>query len=246
MPSKRVSLKGKGADLFFGEYLPAIADGGADETRSIDDAAAADAIEVDAAVEAPIALEIPNERTNETTRQGSDERTIERPIEGTNERTKRPSSDRSDAACAPLDDQLSVGRPSEQSVVASNERTNGRAPTATAPVEPDAPLAHLRADPIGGARRGAADAEPSPDGRTNGWSPVADAGRAMIGLDQEERRRVRHSFDIFEDQLYALAEIQTRRFNAERRKPKLGELVQAALDQYIAANERTGERAKPR
>ena len=64
-----------------------------------------------------------------------------------------------------------------------------------------------------------------------------------------DRLRVRHSFDIWQDQLLALTEIQTRLFLETRRKPKLGELVQAALDAYIAhhrpsSNERTNERTK--
>ncbi len=49
-----------------------------------------------------------------------------------------------------------------------------------------------------------------------------------------ERTRVRHSFDIWQDQLVGLAEIQTQIFNATGRKPKLGDLVQEALDIYIA------------
>lgn len=62
-----------------------------------------------------------------------------------------------------------------------------------------------------------------------------------------ERLIVRHSFDIGHDQLMALAEIQTQIFNRTGRKPKLGPLVQDALDAYIAkhrkrSNERTVER----
>ncbi len=62
-----------------------------------------------------------------------------------------------------------------------------------------------------------------------------------------ERNRVRHSFDIWQDQLLGLSEIQSERFSRSGRKPKLGELVQEALDAYIAKerkrpNERTNER----
>ncbi len=64
-----------------------------------------------------------------------------------------------------------------------------------------------------------------------------------------ERLIVRHSFDIGRDQLMALAEIQTHIFNETGRKPKLGPLVQEALDAYITKhrkrpNERTNERSK--
>lgn len=63
----------------------------------------------------------------------------------------------------------------------------------------------------------------------------------------DERSRVRHSFDIWRDQLLSLTEIQTERFIQTGRKPKLGELVQEALDAYIAkeskrTNVRTNER----
>ncbi len=51
------------------------------------------------------------------------------------------------------------------------------------------------------------------------------------------RTRVRHSFDIWQDQLLALAAIQAQRFSRTGRKPKLGELVQEALDAYIANQE---------
>jgi len=49
-----------------------------------------------------------------------------------------------------------------------------------------------------------------------------------------DRLIVRHSFDIGRDQLMALAEIQTHIFNETGRKPKLGSLVQDALDASIA------------
>lgn len=68
-----------------------------------------------------------------------------------------------------------------------------------------------------------------------------------------ERVRVRHSFDVWQDQLLSLVEIQTNIFSKTGKKPKLGELVQAALETYISkhkrrtnerSNERTYERTK--
>ncbi len=58
--------------------------------------------------------------------------------------------------------------------------------------------------------------------------------------------RVRHSFDVWQDQLLGLSEIQADRFSQTGKKPKLGELVQEALDAYIAkerkrTNVRTNE-----
>jgi hypothetical protein len=56
-----------------------------------------------------------------------------------------------------------------------------------------------------------------------------------------ERPRVRHSFDVFNDQLQALSEIQAQRYNQTGRKPKMGELVQEALDAYIDRYRRSSQ-----
>ena len=77
--------------------------------------------------------------------------------------------------------------------------------------------------------------------RTNGRTNERSNERTV------ERQRVRHSFDIWQDQLLGLTEIQAERFSQSGRKPKLGELVQEALDAYIAkerkrTNVRTNER----
>ena len=95
------------------------------------------------------------------------------------------------------------------------------------------------------------DDQPSdqPNGRTDGRLSERSNERTDVG-EREPRRRVRHSFDIWEDQLLALTEIQARHFLTTRRKPKLGELVQAALDAYISeqrgAMGRTDERSNER
>ena len=61
-----------------------------------------------------------------------------------------------------------------------------------------------------------------------------------------ERTKVRHSFDIYQDQLLSLAEIQASIFRKTRRKPKIGELVQEAIDHYIGNMERTTVRPNDR
>ncbi len=45
---------------------------------------------------------------------------------------------------------------------------------------------------------------------------------------------MRHSFDIYEDQLVSLADIQAHLYRRNGKKPKVGDLVQQALDAYIA------------
>lgn len=64
--------------------------------------------------------------------------------------------------------------------------------------------------------------------------PVTVRSTVSTNERTNERTRVRHSFDIWQDQLMALAEIQTQIFNRTGRKPKLGDLVQEALDAYVA------------
>jgi hypothetical protein len=48
-----------------------------------------------------------------------------------------------------------------------------------------------------------------------------------------ERLVIRHTFDIFEDQLVDLKRLQIEAMQQRRRKRKLGQMVQLALDQYI-------------
>jgi hypothetical protein len=73
---------------------------------------------------------------------------------------------------------------------------------------------------------------PRPNVRTNERTSERSTAPSARGAP-EPRRRIRHSFDIWEDQLLSLAEIQSQLFTTTRRKPKLGELVQEALDAYI-------------
>jgi hypothetical protein len=74
-----------------------------------------------------------------------------------------------------------------------------------------------------------------------------DATTVRTNERTKERTRVRHSFDIWQDQLLGLSEIQAERFSRTGRKPKLGDLAQEALDAFIAkerrrTNVRTNER----
>lgn len=48
-----------------------------------------------------------------------------------------------------------------------------------------------------------------------------------------ERLVIRHTFDIFQDQLVDLKRLQIEAMQQRRRKRKLGQMVQQALDQYI-------------
>jgi len=49
-----------------------------------------------------------------------------------------------------------------------------------------------------------------------------------------ERRKIRNSFDIFEDQMSALNKIQLAEIESGgKKKPALGDMIQKALDNYI-------------
>jgi hypothetical protein len=96
--------------------------------------------------------------------------------------------------------------------------------------------------------------EPTPIVATQQSRPTeksSERSNERTNTRTNERLIVRHSFDIGRDQLMALAEIQTQIFNQTGRKPKLGPLVQDALDAYITkhrkrTNERSNERSNER
>ena len=50
---------------------------------------------------------------------------------------------------------------------------------------------------------------------------------------KQKREKVRHTFDIYKDQLISLQRIQFERFQAGKRKPKLGKMVSVGIDLFI-------------
>ena len=53
-----------------------------------------------------------------------------------------------------------------------------------------------------------------------------------------DRTKVRHSFDVYQDQVLALGDIQQAAARAHGKRPWLGDLVQEALDRYIQSKHR--------
>jgi hypothetical protein len=89
--------------------------------------------------------------------------------------------------------------------------------------------------------------EPETDRAGSTLSRSSPSPIARTNERTNERMKTRHSFDVWHDQLLALTEIQVARFNRTGRKPKMGELVQEALDAYIAKQlERTNVRTNDR
>ena len=71
-----------------------------------------------------------------------------------------------------------------------------------------------------------------------------ESGRQTIERESE-RTKVRHSFDVFRDQLLDLGDFQQALARVQGTKPRLGDLVQEALDNYIKVrrNQRTNQRS---
>jgi hypothetical protein len=68
---------------------------------------------------------------------------------------------------------------------------------------------------------------------------------------RDKRLQIRHTFDIFADQLQALHTLQLKAVQAGRSKPNLGTMVKKAIDMYLEKEEhkkpkRTNERSNER
>jgi hypothetical protein len=50
---------------------------------------------------------------------------------------------------------------------------------------------------------------------------------------KRKREKIRHTFDIYRDQLVALQMIQLEKFQAGKKKPKLGKMVAEGIDLFI-------------
>jgi hypothetical protein len=50
---------------------------------------------------------------------------------------------------------------------------------------------------------------------------------------KQKREKIRHTFDIYRDQLIELQRIQWERVQAGKKKPKLGKMVAEGIDLYI-------------
>jgi hypothetical protein len=50
---------------------------------------------------------------------------------------------------------------------------------------------------------------------------------------KKKREKIRHTFDIYRDQLVALQMIQLEKFQAGKKKPKLGKMVAEGIDLFI-------------
>ena len=70
--------------------------------------------------------------------------------------------------------------------------------------------------------------------RTNVLSDVRTNDRTNERPNiKPKRRKIRHAFDIYEDQLFALQMRQLEAVRVSKKKPKLGKMVQDAIDLYL-------------
>jgi hypothetical protein len=68
-------------------------------------------------------------------------------------------------------------------------------------------------------------------------SAISSVARSTVR--SSERTKIRHSFDIFSDQLFALRDLAYDRQRGSVKKVPLGDLVQEALDLYLAAQQQS-------
>lgn len=54
------------------------------------------------------------------------------------------------------------------------------------------------------------------------------------GEKQDERRKVRQGIDVYKDQIMTLVGMQLEVYRRTGKKPKIGEMVRIALDEFIA------------
>ncbi len=66
-----------------------------------------------------------------------------------------------------------------------------------------------------------------------------DRTSERTNVRKPDRVKIRHAFDIYEDQLRELHTRQLEAVRAGKKKPGLGEMVQQALDKYIENEHRT-------
>ena len=82
--------------------------------------------------------------------------------------------------------------------------------------------------------------------RTNVLSDVRTDERPNDGtnvrtITKPKRQKIRHAFDIYQDQLFALQMRQLEAVQRGKRKPKLGKMVQDAIDLFLKQSGKTNK-----
>ena len=67
--------------------------------------------------------------------------------------------------------------------------------------------------------------------------------RSNVKFNKPKRVKIRHTFDIYKDQLISLQVIQLEKVKRGRKKPKLGKMVSKGIDLYIKKAEIKKEHA---
>lgn len=65
------------------------------------------------------------------------------------------------------------------------------------------------------------------------YVPTSERTNVRTNERKQERIQIRHAFDIYEDQLRELQIIQLEAVRTANRKPKLGEMVRQAIDDFL-------------
>ena len=76
--------------------------------------------------------------------------------------------------------------------------------------------------------------------RTN--VPTYERPNERTSVRKKERVKIRHAFDIFEDQLRELQLLQLEAVRSSKKKPNLGDMVQEAIDLFLKREQRRREK----
>ena len=63
---------------------------------------------------------------------------------------------------------------------------------------------------------------------------TVERSESQISEAETDRQIIRHTFDIFQDQLQSLHSLQLKAIQKGKKKPKLGQMVREAIDAYLA------------
>lgn len=95
--------------------------------------------------------------------------------------------------------------------------------------------------PVGDSRAVAATIPEEPNegrGIDRSDERTSEVSDERTNVRQADRRQIRHAFDIYEDQLLSLQELQLKAVQSGKRKPRLGRMVEKALDLLLDAVKR--------
>ncbi len=108
-------------------------------------------------------------------------------------------------------------------------------PDSSPPITPKPAKSITKQTKIPAARK----TQPSAEATTQDTLLSNNHAPSPMSVRSDVRTKIRHSFDIFQDQLFALRDLAHERERGSVKKVPLGDLVQESLDMYLAAQRRS-------